>query len=99
MRILIIEDDVDIAANVYDYLVARAHTVDHAADGVTGLHLAVTHPYDAILLDVEARDHVGIRGREIPIGAATRDAVAGAGTGGATPSGNANDRRPLPSSR
>lgn len=52
MRILIIEDDVDIAANVYDYLAARAHTVDHAADGVTGLHLAVTHAYDAILLDV-----------------------------------------------
>jgi DNA-binding response OmpR family regulator len=26
--------------------------VDYAADGVTGLHLAVTHPYDAILLDL-----------------------------------------------
>lgn len=52
MRILIIEDDVDIAANVYDYLAGRGHTVDHAADGVTGLHLAVTQPYDALLLDV-----------------------------------------------
>ena len=52
MRILIIEDDVDIASNVYDYLGGRNHTVDHAADGVTGLHLAVTHSYDAILLDV-----------------------------------------------
>lgn len=52
MRILIIEDDVDIAANVYDYLAGCGHTVDHAADGVTGLHLAVTQPYDAMLLDV-----------------------------------------------
>jgi DNA-binding response OmpR family regulator len=26
--------------------------VDHAADGVTGLHLAVTQPYDAMLLDL-----------------------------------------------
>lgn len=52
MRILIIEDDVDIATNVYDYLAGRGHTVDHAADGVTGLHLAVTQPYDALLLDL-----------------------------------------------
>lgn len=52
MRILIIEDDVDIARNLYDYLESRGNVMDHAADGVTGLHLAVTHDYDAILLDV-----------------------------------------------
>jgi DNA-binding response OmpR family regulator len=49
---LIIEDDADIASNVYDYLADHGHAPDHAADGVTGLHLAVTHDYDAILLDV-----------------------------------------------
>lgn len=52
MRVLIIEDDVEIARNVYDYLEGNHHVVDHAADGITGLHLAVTQPYDAILLDV-----------------------------------------------
>lgn len=52
MRILIIEDDTDIATNLYDYLEARGHTADAAADGVTGLHLAVTHDYDAIVLDL-----------------------------------------------
>ena len=52
MRILIIEDDADIASNVYDYLKDRGNTVDHTADGVTGLHMAVTHEYDAIILDV-----------------------------------------------
>lgn len=52
MRVLIIEDDSDIAANLYDYLAARGHTVDAAADGVSGLHLAVTHDYDAIVLDL-----------------------------------------------
>ena len=52
MRILIIEDDADIASNVYDYLKGRGNTVDHTADGVTGLHMAVTHQYDAIMLDV-----------------------------------------------
>lgn len=52
VRILIIEDDIDIANNLYDYMTGRDHTVDHAADGVTGLHLAVTNTYDVILLDV-----------------------------------------------
>ncbi len=52
VRILIIEDDREIAANLYDYLSGRGHAVDHAADGVTGLHMAVTHDYDVLLLDI-----------------------------------------------
>ena len=36
MRILVIEDNSDIAANLGDYLEDRGHTVDFAADGVTG---------------------------------------------------------------
>lgn len=52
MRILIIEDDATIAANLYDYLESKGHAADAAADGVTGLHLAVAHPFDAIVLDV-----------------------------------------------
>jgi DNA-binding response OmpR family regulator len=52
VRFLIIEDDRTIAGNLYEYLQARGHTVDAASDGVTGLHLAVSHPFDAIVLDV-----------------------------------------------
>lgn len=52
MRVLIIEDDPVIAANLYDYLESRGHVVDAAHDGVTGLHLAVTYPFDGILLDL-----------------------------------------------
>ncbi len=52
MRILIIEDDATIAANLYDYLEARGHSIDAAADGVTGLHLAITQTFDAIVLDL-----------------------------------------------
>ena len=52
MRILVIEDNSDIAANLGDYLEDRGHTVDFAADGVTGLHLAVVHDFDAIVLDL-----------------------------------------------
>jgi DNA-binding response OmpR family regulator len=52
VRVLIIEDDPVIAANLYDYLEGRGHTVDAAPDGVTGLHLAVSEPFDCILLDL-----------------------------------------------
>ena len=52
MRVLIIEDDPAIAANLYDFLEARGHSVDAAGDGVTGLHLAVTGEFDAVVLDL-----------------------------------------------
>ncbi len=62
MRILVIEDNRDIAANLGDYLEDRGHTVDYAADGVTGLHLAVVNDFDAIVLDLNLP---GIDGIEV----------------------------------
>lgn len=62
MRVLIVEDNKDIAIDIYEYLASRGHLVDHAADGVTGLHLAVTNTYDAIVLDLALP---GIDGREL----------------------------------
>ncbi|HJW57602.1 MAG TPA: response regulator transcription factor [Burkholderiaceae bacterium] len=52
MRILIIEDDAAIAANLYDYLTGAGYDSVHAGDGVTGLHRAVSEPWSAILLDI-----------------------------------------------
>lgn len=52
MRLLIIEDNRDIAANLMDFLEARGHVADLAGDGVGGLHLALTNDYDAIVLDL-----------------------------------------------
>jgi len=52
MRVLIIEDNPDIAANLGDYLEDHGHTVDFAGDGITGLHLAVVNRFDAIVLDL-----------------------------------------------
>ena len=52
MRILIIEDNPDIAANIGDYLDEIGHTVDFAGDGITGLHLAIVNDFDAIVLDL-----------------------------------------------
>ena len=50
--ILLIEDNHDIAAMVGDHLEHSGHEVDFAADGITGLHLAVTEEFDAIILDL-----------------------------------------------
>ncbi len=52
MRVLIVEDNRDIAANIGDFLEARGHESDFALDGLGGLHLAITMEYDAIVLDI-----------------------------------------------
>ncbi|CAM2009032.1 response regulator transcription factor [Acanthopleuribacter pedis] len=52
MRVLVIEDNADIAANIHEYLSAEGFTVDHALDGVGGLHLALTQPFDVLVLDL-----------------------------------------------
>ncbi len=52
LDILIIEDDSDLSANLYDYLEAKGHRADAAGDGVTGLHLAVSNDYDVIVMDI-----------------------------------------------
>ena len=50
--VLLIEDHNDIAEMVTAYLENRGFEVDYAADGVTGLHLAVSNSYDVIILDL-----------------------------------------------
>jgi len=50
--VLLVEDHVDIAEMVGAYLENRGYIVDYAADGITGLHLAVSNKYDAIILDL-----------------------------------------------
>jgi DNA-binding response OmpR family regulator len=52
ISVLIVEDNRDLAENIADYLGERAYLTDVALDGVTGLHLAVTNHYDAIVLDI-----------------------------------------------
>ena len=51
MRILVVEDNRSLVANLFEYFEARGHVLDAAPDGRTGLHLALNHPYDAIVLD------------------------------------------------
>lgn len=52
MRLLIIEDNQDLCSELADFLELQGDTIDTAADGITGLHLAVVNEYDAIILDL-----------------------------------------------
>lgn len=52
LRILVVEDNVDIAENIGDYLEAQGHIMDFAMDGIGGLHLAITQKYDILILDI-----------------------------------------------
>jgi DNA-binding response OmpR family regulator len=51
MDILLVEDNRDLATNLFDYFEARGHTMDLASDGIPGLHFASTNHYDVIVLD------------------------------------------------
>jgi DNA-binding response OmpR family regulator len=51
MRILVVEDDPDLAANLADFLELRRHVVDFADSGPRARTLAAEYRFDAIVLD------------------------------------------------
>ena len=52
MRLLLVEDDTNITAFVMKGFRQEGFAVDHAADGLTGLELALMVPYDAAVIDL-----------------------------------------------
>jgi two-component system OmpR family response regulator len=52
MRILVVEDDRKIASFVVKGLREAGFAVDHADNGENGLALALSEPYDAVVMDV-----------------------------------------------
>lgn len=52
LRILIIEDQRDLAESLWDFLERRGHRVDHALDGLQGLRMALAGGFDVIVLDL-----------------------------------------------
>ena len=52
LRVLLIEDQSDLAANVLDYFESFGHAIDYASDGASGLALALSEPFDVVVLDV-----------------------------------------------
>lgn len=51
MRILVVEDDKDVAGFVVKGLKEAGHVVEHTANGRDGLFLAASEAFDAIVLD------------------------------------------------
>ena len=51
-KILIIEDNPDIVANIYAFFEPKGFELDNAHNGLSGLALAANNRYDVILLDV-----------------------------------------------
>ena len=51
MKILVIEDDTEMAAYVAKGLRQQGHAVDQAANGRDGLFLAASEPYDLLIVD------------------------------------------------
>ena len=51
MRILVVEDDKDVAGFVVRGLKEAGHVVEHADNGRDGLFMAVGEPFDAVILD------------------------------------------------
>lgn len=52
MRVLLVEDEVQLAESVRRGLVGEGFVVDVAHDGVTGQWMAIENPYDVIVLDI-----------------------------------------------
>ena len=53
MRVLIVEDEIKLARNIMKVLDEECSwAVDISTDGEDGLHMAMTNPYDLIILDL-----------------------------------------------
>ena len=71
MRILVVEDDADLARQLEGSLSDAGYAVDLAADGEEGHYLGANEPYDAVVLDLG-----------LPIVTASPSWSAGGATGG-----------------
>ncbi|MCU0780965.1 MAG: response regulator transcription factor [Akkermansiaceae bacterium] len=75
MRLLIIEDELPMRTALVETLAAEGYRVQCAADGVRGLEMACTEPFDLVLLDVMMPGLDGYavcrelrkRGRDLPV--------------------------------
>ncbi|AFI83552.1 DNA-binding response regulator [Methylophaga nitratireducenticrescens] len=52
LAILIVEDQVALAENLFEFFEDTHYELDFAADGLTALHLLATNDYDVIVLDI-----------------------------------------------
>lgn len=62
LRVLIVEDQSALAANLEEFFDESRYALDFAADGLTALHLLATQEFDVVVLDVMLP---GVNGFEI----------------------------------
>ncbi len=75
IRILLVEDNPDLAQRLTEGLKGAGFAVDHAADGETGYRLGRSEDFDAVILDLGLPDMKGVdvlnrwrqAGREVPV--------------------------------
>ncbi len=61
MKILLVEDDYDVAKNVCEFLESSSHEVDVAPDGLIGLDCVTQEKYDCVILDISLPRLTGIQ--------------------------------------
>ncbi len=59
-RILIVEDDHELAFSLRDILIEEGYEVDVAGDGREGIRLQGQHPYDLIVTDIVMPEEDGL---------------------------------------
>lgn len=52
LNVLLVEDQVSIAQNIAQYMENKGHVFDFATNGKQGLELALTFPYELVILDL-----------------------------------------------
>jgi two-component system response regulator TctD len=59
MRILLIEDNIDIGEAISLRLIRNGHDVTHITDGAEGEHIALADGHDALILDINLPGRIG----------------------------------------
>ena len=75
INVLLVEDDIDLAATIVDYLDIESITCDHASNGLMGLELIQRNHYQMMMLDINMPKMDGLtlcntvreKGLDIPI--------------------------------
>lgn len=60
LSVLVVEDDIDLARNLCDFLEIKGYLPDHACDIATARHLLGCESYDLVVLDVSLPGGSGI---------------------------------------
>lgn len=61
LQLLLVEDDLDLAKAIVDYLALEDIQCDHAANGLSGFNLIQQGQYDTVILDLNLPKMNGLK--------------------------------------